>query len=120
MSTPLLAWQKFLKRTQQKKGNPFSAGFIRFYSLEKGATSTRWKAKIGKWVAKSTGRRAGGSICQPAETWQEAQVDGLKPFEGMDIDVDVIDPIAQPRPGPDGRIEFKTHVEFKDEEASHG
>lgn len=69
----------------------------------------------------SVGRRVGrASRTQPAETWQEAQVDGLKPFEGMDIDVDVIDPIAQPRPGPDGRIEFETHVEFEDEKASHG
>ena len=69
----------------------------------------------------SADRRVGRtSRTQPAETWQEAELDGLKPFEGMDIDVDVIDPIAQPHPGPDGRIEFETHVEFENEETSHG
>ena len=63
----------------------------------------------------STGRRVGRSKkTQPAETWQEAEIDGLKPLEGMDINVDVIDPIANPHPGPDGRIEFKTHVEFSE------
>lgn len=44
----------------------------------------------------------------PAETWTELQLDGLAPLEGVDIDVDCIDP-ADPnlkRPGPDGRIEF--------------
>lgn len=67
----------------------------------------------------SVGRRVGrANKTQPAETWQEAYLDGLKPLEGMDIDVDVIDPIAQPHPGPDGRIEFETHVEFDNEKAS--
>lgn len=67
----------------------------------------------------ATGRRIGrSSRTQPPETWQEAQLDGLKPLEGIDIDVDVIDPIAQPSPGPDGRIEFKSHVEFEQDETS--
>lgn len=45
----------------------------------------------------------------PAETWGELVLDGLSPLEGVDIDVDCIDP-ADPNlqsPGPDGRIEFQ-------------
>ncbi|MGS1116875.1 phage tail terminator protein [Castellaniella sp. UC4442_H9] len=43
------------------------------------------------------------------ETWQEYELAGLPALEGLDVDVDVIDPIADPnlkKPGPDGRIEF--------------
>lgn len=45
----------------------------------------------------------------PAETWHEYELDGLPRLEGVDIDVDCIDP-ADPnraKPGPDGRIEAK-------------
>lgn len=44
------------------------------------------------------------------ETWQEYELANLPPLAGLDIDVDVIDPIADPnlhKPGPDGRIEFQ-------------
>ena len=45
-----------------------------------------------------------------AETWQEAELLGLHQLEGLDIDVDVIDPMVDKnlKPdgvGPDGRIE---------------
>jgi hypothetical protein len=44
---------------------------------------------------------------QPAETWQEWNLDGLPGFTGATINMDCIDP-ADPnlkQPGPDGRIE---------------
>jgi hypothetical protein len=44
---------------------------------------------------------------QPAETWQELELDRLNGFTGVDFKMDCIDP-ADPnlqRPGPDGRIE---------------
>ena len=52
------------------------------------------------------GLPAGGT----PETWQEYELANLPPLDGLDIDVDVIDPIADPnlqKPGPDGRIEFQ-------------
>ncbi|VVP34334.1 hypothetical protein PS870_04486 [Pseudomonas fluorescens] len=45
----------------------------------------------------------------PAETWQELELDGLPVFTGATFNMDCIDP-ADPnlqRPGPDGRIEAK-------------
>lgn len=50
------------------------------------------------------------------ETWQEYELAGLPPLEGLDVEVDVIDPIADPnikKPGPDGRIEFNLHEDTK-------
>jgi hypothetical protein len=44
----------------------------------------------------------------PSDGWQEAYLDNLPHFDGMHVNVDVIDPIAHPVPGPDGRIEFQT------------
>jgi hypothetical protein len=44
---------------------------------------------------------------EPAETWQEFELDGLPGYTGANINMDCIDP-ADPnlqRPGPDGRIE---------------
>lgn len=44
----------------------------------------------------------------PPETWQEQALDGLPPLEGVDVNVDVIDPTVDKNlkyPGPDGRIE---------------
>lgn len=44
------------------------------------------------------------------ETWQEYELANLPPMDGLDIAVDVIDPIVDPnlqKPGPDGRIEFQ-------------
>lgn len=49
----------------------------------------------------------------PPETWQEVEKDGLPLFEEAHINVDVIDPIADPNlkyPGPDGRIEFQVNI----------
>lgn len=49
----------------------------------------------------------------PPETWEEVEKDGLPLFEEAHINVDVIDPIADPNlkyPGPDGRIEFQVNV----------
>lgn len=45
-----------------------------------------------------------------SDGWLQAQQQALPRFEGADIKVDVIDPIAQPRPGPDGRTEFEAQV----------
>lgn len=45
----------------------------------------------------------------PSDGWEEGFVAALPPLDSVGIDVDVIEPIAQPSPGPDGRIEF--HVE---------
>ena len=44
---------------------------------------------------------------QPAETWQEFELDGLTDFTGADFNMDCIDPADRnlQHPGPDGRIE---------------
>ncbi|MDU9415217.1 hypothetical protein [Pseudomonas sp. zfem005] len=50
----------------------------------------------------------------PAETYQEWVEDGLPPLDGIDIDVDYIDPMVDPNlspRGPDGRVEFKVREE---------
>ena len=46
---------------------------------------------------------------QPAETWQEFELDGLTDFTGADFNMDCIDPADRnlQHPGPDGRIEVK-------------
>lgn len=52
----------------------------------------------------------------PAETWQELEQDGLPPLEGLNIDVDFIDPMVDRNlspTGPDGRIEIKTTEELQ-------
>lgn len=43
--------------------------------------------------------------------WLLAQQNQLPHFEGATIKVDVIDPIANPRPGPDGRIEHEVRID---------
>lgn len=46
----------------------------------------------------------------PEDGWQQTELDNLPHFDGLNIKVDVIDPIADPNlqnPGPDGRIEFE-------------
>lgn len=51
---------------------------------------------------------------EPAETWDEHELDGLPPLLGLDVRVDFIDP-ADPnlqRPGPDGRVEATFSVEL--------
>ncbi|RTY77185.1 phage tail terminator protein [Pseudomonas veronii] len=51
---------------------------------------------------------------EPAETWEEWKLDGLPAFEGMDVDVDFIDP-SDPNlqtPGPDGRIDAQFSVDL--------
>lgn len=52
----------------------------------------------------------------PAETWQELEIDGLPPLEGVDMDVDFIDVMVDPnlsKTGPDGRIEIKTREDLQ-------
>jgi hypothetical protein len=47
---------------------------------------------------------------EPPETWQERELDGLPPLEGLDIDVDYIEPMCDKNlteSGPDGRIEMQ-------------
>jgi len=47
---------------------------------------------------------------EPAETWQERQLDGLPTFTEVKLDLDAIDPMADRNlqyPGPDGRIEVQ-------------
>ena len=59
------------------------------------------------------GRNAAG---EPPETWQEYEQDGLPPLEGLNIDVDFIDPMFDKnvsQTGPDGRIEIKTTEELQ-------
>ncbi len=51
---------------------------------------------------------------EPAETWEEWKLDGLPAFEGMDVNVDFIEP-SDPNlqaPGPDGRIDAQFSVEL--------
>lgn len=50
------------------------------------------------------------------ETWQELEQDGLPALEGLNIDVDFIDPMVDRNlspTGPDGRIEIKTTEELQ-------
>ncbi|WP_454843405.1 phage tail terminator protein [Pseudomonas gorinensis] len=51
---------------------------------------------------------------EPAETWEEWKLDGLPAFEGMDVDVDFIDPSdpSLKTPGPDGRIDAQFSVDL--------
>jgi len=50
----------------------------------------------------------------PAETWHELELDGLPLLQGMDINVDCIDPADRnlKYPGPDGRIEIQLKEEL--------
>lgn len=47
------------------------------------------------------------------QTYQPTITDDLN---SVDIDVDVIDPIADPHPGPDGRIEFKVKANLQEDQ----
>ena len=52
----------------------------------------------------------------PAETWHEYELDGLPPLEGMNINMDFIDPIFDKNlspTGPDGRIEFQAREDLQ-------
>lgn len=46
-----------------------------------------------------------------SDTYQEVELDALPPFEGMDIDVDCVDP-SQKKDQPDGRREGHLKVDF--------
>ena len=52
----------------------------------------------------------------PAETWQEHELDGLPPLEGLNIDYDFIDPLNDKNLSnsgrPDGRVEFQTREDL--------
>lgn len=53
------------------------------------------------------------SADQPAETWQERELDGLPKLNEIHVDLDAIDPMADRNlqyPGPDGRIEVQHHI----------
>ncbi|MCD5980511.1 phage tail terminator protein [Pseudomonas quasicaspiana] len=57
-----------------------------------------------------------GQATAPAETWQEQVLDGIAPLEGIDMDVDFIDPMVDhnlSETGPDGRIEIKTREDLQ-------
>ena len=90
-----------------------------------------WKALLGWEPAEDYGpmRYEGGSLIEldrgrlwyqfefssdfqigSEDGYQQEALDALPHFEGATIKVDVIDPIAQPAPGPDGRIEFETRI----------
>lgn len=64
-----------------------------------------------------TGYQIGRNLAsEPAETWQELEQDGLPPLEGLNIDVDFIDPMVDRNlspTGPDGRIEIHTTEELQ-------
>lgn len=52
------------------------------------------------------------------ETWEELELAGLADFKEAHINIDVIDPIADPNrlyPGPDQRIEFEVDVNLEQE-----
>lgn len=46
----------------------------------------------------------------PEDGWEEGALQRLPNFNTAHFNVDVIEPIAQPAPGPDGRIEFQVHL----------
>lgn len=70
-------------------------------------------------IGRSTKRRSPGDALPPPETWHEVEHDGLPDLERMHIAVDAIDPMVDRNiryPGPDGRIEMESFVEFPYEE----
>lgn len=47
-------------------------------------------------------------------TWKQIEHAALPPLEGVDVDLDAIDPMADPNlqsPGPDGRIEHRFNID---------
>lgn len=46
----------------------------------------------------------------PSDGWQDRALVGLPHFDGVNFKIDVIEPIADPAPGPDKRIEFVVPV----------
>lgn len=46
----------------------------------------------------------------PSDGWEEGMLAALPKLQTVHINVDVIEPIAQPLPGPDGRIEFQVRA----------
>lgn len=54
---------------------------------------------------------------EQAETWQEWELLGLPALEGIDIDVDCIDPVDRNKKpdgiGPDGHVDFKLKQDFQ-------
>lgn len=64
-----------------------------------------------------TGYRIGrNEVGQPPETFEELELDGLPELEGVDVDLDFIDPMVDPNlsaTGPDGRVEMKLTEELK-------
>jgi len=57
-----------------------------------------------------------GEPVPPAETWQEQVLDGLPLLQGVDMNVDFIDPMVDHNlspTGPDGRIEIQTREDLQ-------
>jgi hypothetical protein len=46
----------------------------------------------------------------PADGWEEGMLAALPKLQTVHVKVDVIEPIASPLPGPDGRIEFEVRA----------
>lgn len=46
----------------------------------------------------------------PSDGWEEGMIAALPKLNTIHVDVDVIEPIASPAPGPDSRIEFVVEV----------
>lgn len=46
----------------------------------------------------------------PSDGWEEGMLAALPKLQTVHVNVDVIEPIAQPSPGPDGRIEFQVRA----------
>lgn len=46
----------------------------------------------------------------PSDGWEEGMIAALPKLNTVHVDVDVIEPIASPAPGPDSRIEFVVEV----------
>ncbi len=46
----------------------------------------------------------------PSDGWEEGMIAALPKLNTVHVNVDVIEPIAQPSPGPDGRIEFQVRA----------
>lgn len=56
-----------------------------------------------------------GMEITPADGWQEQDLSALPTLDEMHIHTDVIDPIAHTLPGPDGRIEFETLIDYTED-----
>ena len=91
------------------------AGLLGWSPLAEGETRSRYRPieyQGGSLLALDRGRlwwqfEFGAEMeLSPEDGWQETALAAGPHFDGATVNVDVIDPIANPAPGPDGRIEF--------------